>query len=167
MAASEKRTDLRPPSLDTTESEVLRSFLDYLRSCLVRKLDGLDEQAARHPGVESGTNLLGLVQHMTAGESYWFEHVLGGARPDQPDFTMQVPGDRSIAMVVADLERAVERSNHVLDAFPDLGLRAVRAQHGNQPRTVRWILVHTIEEYARHAGHADIIREQLDGATGR
>ena len=159
-------TDLRPPSLDTTERETLKAFLDYLRECLVRKLDGLEERDARRPMVPSGTNLLGLVQHATAGEHYWFEHVFRGVG-EEPDFGMEVPVDRGVDDVVADFRAAVRRSGEVLGDCRDLEQRAARGVSGREPHTMRWILLHLVEEYARHAGHADILREQIDGTTGR
>jgi uncharacterized damage-inducible protein DinB len=160
--------DTRPPALDTGEKELLLSFLNYLRGTVAAKVDGLDERQARTPGVPSGTNLLGLVKHLTAAELNWFVRGYAGADLEIADLGMQVADGETVADVVAGYRAAVARANEVVDAADDLsGMAARGTGRTPNPHTLRWILVHMIEETARHAGHADILREQIDGATGR
>ncbi|MFJ7910986.1 DinB family protein [Kitasatospora sp. NPDC096204] len=162
-------SDVRPPSLNADESTTLLSFLDYLRAAVIAKLDGVADEDARRPGVASGTSLLWLVRHLAVVEDNWFTWAYRGvgAEPRESD---EVPLDgATVAAEVAGYRAAIERSNAVAAAAPDLdrpGARSLRPDDAEGP-SLRWVLVHMIEETGRHAGHADIIREQLDGAVGR
>ncbi|MFE7595282.1 DinB family protein [Kitasatospora sp. NPDC057512] len=164
-----KLTDLRPPSLNADEPATLLAFLDYLRAAVIAKLDGVADEDARRPGVASGTSLLWLVRHLAVVEDNWFTWAYQGVG-GEPDESDEVPLDgATVAGEVAAYREAVERSNAVAAAAPDLdrpGVRSLRPDDTEGP-SLRWVLVHMIEETGRHAGHADIIREQLDGAVGR
>ncbi|MBM2620301.1 DinB family protein [Actinoplanes sp. LDG1-06] len=150
--------DAGPPATPDDEKATLRGFLDYLREAIITKASGVEEPAVREPGVSSGTNLLGLVKHLTYVERFYF---LG--RPiTSMRRTFQPTRKETVEQLVADYREAVRESNEVIDACTDLTEPAPRPG-----RTMRWTLVHMIEETARHAGHADILREQIDGATGR
>ncbi|GAA2686415.1 DinB family protein [Actinosynnema pretiosum subsp. pretiosum] len=138
---------------------MLRGFLDYLRSCAAAKLDGAPEPQVRTAGVPSGTNLLGLVNHLAHVERATF---LGEKGIHWPSTFLAAPTD-TVADVLARYRDAVARANAVLDGVADLG---DPLPHPDAP-SVRWALVHLIEETGRHAGHADILRELIDGATGR
>ncbi|MGI5501852.1 DinB family protein [Lentzea sp. CA-135723] len=144
-----RKRDQPPPRTGGTETEVLRGFLDYLRAAVIAKVDGAPEPRVREAVVPSGTNLLGLVRHLTFVERATFL----GVKPRSWKATFQVPDGDSVADVVAGYREAVERSNEVLD--------------GSAAEDVRWRLAHMIEETGRHAGHADIVRELIDGSTGR
>jgi hypothetical protein len=154
------------PDNDGGELDTALAFLNFVRSCLLKKLDGLDEEQQRRRLVVSGTTLLGLVQHSTDGERYWFSYVVGGdAQYADVDFGMDVPLDRSAADVVAAYRAAVADSDA---AIRERGLDALAARWDfAEPRSVRWVVAHMTGETARHAGHADILRELLDGVTGR
>jgi Protein of unknown function (DUF664) len=155
------------PRTDDGELATALAFLDFARSCLLKKVDGLDEEQLRRRLVVSETNLLGLVQHCAAGERWWFAHHVGGdpAYADV-DFSMVVPPERSAAEVVADYRAAIEDSNrHIAAAGSPDALTAVPVD--GRPKTLRWVLAHKTSELARHVGHADILRELLDGTTGR
>lgn len=155
------------PRADSGELDTALAFLRFQRHCLVKKLDGLDEEQVRRVLVGSGTSLLGLVQHCTVGERYWFRHHLLGEDPDADwDFTMAVPVERSMAAVVAEFERATEASDAAIRQVGDLEAPTALPVAG-EPRSLRWVLAHVITETARHAGHADILRELIDGVTGR
>lgn len=147
------------------EKETLVDFLDYLRSAVVRKVEGLPEPLARQSPVGSGTSLLGLVKHLTRVEIAWFPWGFAGRRVWVPDDALG-EGD-SVDGVVGDYRDAVSTSNAVIDGCSDLSTRCQRSVAAPEPMTMRWLLVHLIEETGRHAGHADILREQLDGAVGR
>ena len=149
------------------EVEMMIMFLDYLRESILSKLDGLDEEAARLALVGSGTNLLGLIQHLTMAEAKWFGEVFAGSDDPLPTRSMQVDRLTTVTGVVGDYQRTTARSNeHVAWAGGDATTPAAR-QGWDHPVNLRWVLLHMIEETARHAGHADVLREQLDGRVGR
>lgn len=149
------------------EVEMLVTFLDYLRGSVLSKLDGLDESAARVSPVHSGTNLLGLIQHLTMAEAKWFGQVFAGSDSPLPTRSMHVDDTTTVAEVVSSYQQVAALSNaQVALAAGDATTPAARPGWDN-PVNLRWVLLHMIEETARHAGHADILREQLDGRVGR
>ena len=152
------------------EREILEDFLEYHRSALSGKLRGLSEEDARRRLVPSPTTLLGLVSHAAAVERNWFQHYLGGkprekitgnARGDGPSW--DVGADKTIGGVIAEFESACAASRQIAAGFA-LDQTVPHDQLGQV--SLRLIYVNIIAEHARHAGHADIIREQIDGATG-
>ncbi|MFF2719613.1 DinB family protein [Streptomyces sp. NPDC058011] len=155
--------DTPPPRTGTSEAETLRGFLDYLRTSVAAKVDGAPEPEVRTAAVRSGTNLLGLLNHLTYVERAIFlgEHVADWQA------TFRAAPEDSVAEVVARYRTAVESANAVLDACTDLAAPIPRPQPGKPAPGVRWALTHMIEETGRHAGHADILRELIDGSTGR
>lgn len=157
------RGDSPPPRAGSGEIETLRGFLDYLRTSIAAKVDGAPEPQVRTAAVPSGTNLLGLLNHLTVVERAMFLGV------DVTDWqaTFQASASDSGADVVARYRATVERANAILDGCSDLGAPLPRSRPGRPAPSVRWALVHMIEETGRHAGHADILRELIDGATGR
>jgi hypothetical protein len=159
------RGDLRPPSLNADEKTTLTAFLDYLRDAVAAKATGLTDEEARTPGAPSGTSLSGLVKHLTAVELNWF--VWGYAGADVPLWDDEAPPVEPAAELLAEYRAAVERCNEIIAACPDLDQPGVRSLRETPPPSMRWLLVHMIEETARHAGHADILREQIDRAVGR
>ncbi|MGC9441774.1 DinB family protein [Streptomyces sp. WG5] len=159
----ERRRDTPPPRTTNSETEVLRGFLDYLRTSIAAKVDGAPEPRVRTAAVPSGTNLLGLLNHLVFVERSMF---LGDEVTDWKATFRAAPTD-SAAEVVARYRDAVERANHVLDRCTDLGAPVPRPQLDRPAPSVRWALTHMIEETGRHAGHADILRELIDGSTGR
>ncbi|RKN43263.1 DinB family protein [Streptomyces hoynatensis] len=165
--ASAARGDLRPPASDGDERTTLLTCLRYLREAVIAKTAGLTDAAAREPGVPSGTSLLWLVKHLTAVEANWFEWAYAGGAGEPADDEAPV-GERETAReLVAAYRAAAERSDRIVAACEDLGRPGARSLRETPPPTLRWILTHMIEETARHAGHADILRERLDGAVGR
>jgi hypothetical protein len=137
---------------------VLLGFLDYLRAAVAAKADGVPETQARAPGVPSGTNLLGLVKHLTHVERHWLlgHHVTNWKATFHP-----APADTSDT-ILATYRDTVAEANREIATWDDL------SESGPRPGpSRRWTLAHLIEETARHAGHADILRELIDGATGR
>jgi hypothetical protein len=152
------------------ERETLEGFLEYHRRVLPGKLRGLSEEEARRRLVPSPTTLLGLVSHAAAVERNWFQHYLGGkpreeiagnARGDAPSW--DVGPDKTIASVIAEFDAACATSRQIAAGFT-LDQAVPRDQQGQV--SLRWIYVHIIREHARHIGHADILREQIDGVTG-
>ena len=134
------------------------------------KLHGLTEEEARRRLVPSLTTMLGLVSHAAAVERNWFQHYLGGkpreeiagnARGDAPSW--DVGAGKTIAGVIAEFDSASATSRQIAAGFK-LDQTVPHDQLGEV--SLRWIYVHIIREHARHIGHADILREQIDGATG-
>ncbi|MFL6060166.1 MAG: DinB family protein [Marmoricola sp.] len=155
------------PGNDDGELDTALAFLSFARACLLKKLDGLDQEQVRRRLVVSDTTLLGLVQHSADGERYWFGyHLVGDDRYADVDFSMVVDPDRSAAEVVDDYRAAIAEADANIRAVGDPGAPAV-VPIGGGPRSLRWVLAHMTSETARHAGHADILRELIDGATGR
>lgn len=156
------------PGRDVTESEsdVLLFFLNRVRDAVVRASAGLASEQQRMPGVPSGTSLLGLVRHLTAVEEHWFQRVFLG-EDRNIDMSMDVPPSATRDEVVAAYRQACTRSDEIVGACPSLSTLAKIANPGEGwVVSLRRILAHMIEETARHAGHADILRERIDGATG-
>ena len=156
--------DRRTPFVNANERDTLLAFLDYLRESVLVKLDGLGEDDARRALVPSGTNLLGLVKHLTFVEVYWLQNSFAGLAAATGDDLE--PGD-TCASVSAAYREAILRSNEIIMAVADLETRSAARHRGDGPMSLRWVLVHMVEETARHAGHADILREQIDGTVGR
>jgi hypothetical protein len=153
-----RRRDTPPPRTGTSELEVLRGFLDYLRASIAAKVETAPEPDVRTPGVPSGTNLLGLLNHLTEVERATFL----GANVRSWKATFHAHPDHTVPQVVARYREVTQQANEVLDQCED---PAAALPH--KDASVRWALTHMIEETGRHAGHADILREMIDGATGR
>ena len=149
--------------MSADEKTTLQGFLNYLRDAIAAKATGVPEPQVRTPGVPSGTNLLGLVKHLTAVERYYF---LGETVRSWPA-TFTPNSTDTVDAVLAGYRQAVDEANAVIDACDDLTRPAPRSAKPGSAPSMRWLLTHLIEETGRHAGHADIIREQIDGATGR
>lgn len=154
------------PAFPAGPGETLLAFLDYLRGAVARKLEGCSEEQARRAPVPSGTSLLGLVKHLTVVEAYWVERRfagLEGSTTPAPDAGFALAPDDTVQRVLDEYRAVVGRANALL-AGAGLETPLARGRHG---LTLTWVLVHLVEETARHAGHADILRELVDGAAGR
>jgi hypothetical protein len=139
-------------------------MLDRLRAGVLKKLIGLSEADARRSTVDSGTNLAGLVQHLTFVESMWFEQIVAGGQATRGNRSMLVDPTRSLAAIRADYRAACAASNAIIATIGDADAPVTR---NGTTQDLRWAVLAVIEETARHAGHADILREQIDGRTGR
>ncbi len=157
------------PPKTGNERDTLIGFLNAQRALPLWKLDGLDEDQARRPMVESGTSLLGLIKHLAWVELWWFASYVGGEDVDfpwseeDPDADWRIEPDETIASITRLYIDAVGRADTVIAAAADLEVVGTK---GSEPRSLRWVLTHMIDETARHAGHADILRELIDGTTG-
>ena len=138
-------------------------MLDGLRAGVLKKTAGLGEVDARRSTVDSGTNLAGLLQHLTFVESLWFEEIAAGGKV-KGIRSMQVVPARSLRKLRADYKAACQTSNQIMEAIADPDAPVTRS---GKTHNLRWVLLAVITETSRHAGHADIIREQIDGQTGR
>lgn len=148
----------------TGEVEGLRAALDGQRAGVLRKLAGLSDADARRSTVDSGTNLAGLLQHLTFVESLWFEERVAGGTAARGNRSMTVDPSVSLRTLRAEYRAACNASNEIIIALGDAD--ALVTSNG-KTRDLRWAMLVVILETARHAGHADIIREQIDGQTGR
>ena len=155
------------PRNDGGELDTARAFLSFARSCVLKKAEGLDDEQLRRRLVVSDTTILGLVRHLTDGERYWFGYTLAGdQRYAELEFPMLVEPGRSAADVLADYRLAIAESDALISAAAGPETPTAQAVD-DEPKTLRWVLAHVTSETARHAGHADILRELIDGATGR
>jgi uncharacterized damage-inducible protein DinB len=156
--------DLKPPRLVSDERETLHALLQYQRESLVRKFERVSDDAARHPLVPSGTTLLWLMKHMARAEALWIAHRFAGQDIAGDDDDTVRPDDLLAAAV--DHYRTTWARVDAIVAVS--GLDDVCRDTGDEaPVNLRWVLMHLLEETARHAGHADILRELVDGQTGR
>jgi uncharacterized damage-inducible protein DinB len=158
---------LPDPPVDAPEKVTLLAFLDWYRDAMVRKLSGMERAEATRRWVGSQTTLLGVVKHLTSVETWWFRSVFLGESDlgpdDRGDHEFVVADDESVEDIVRGYLAACDRARDAV-AGASLDERAARPSHAQY--TLRWIVVHMIEETARHAGQADILRELTDGATG-
>lgn len=158
------------------ERETLLFFLQRVRDAIVRTSEGLSDDQQRAPGVPSGTNLLGLIQHLTAMEEQWLAKIFLGHEVEI-DASMEVPTSRDPAEVVAAYREAWAQSDRIIRECADLSTLSQRtarmpastsrdADPGDPAAvSLRRIILHVTQETARHAGHADILRERIDGET--
>ncbi|MEX2274780.1 MAG: DinB family protein [Actinomycetota bacterium] len=161
--------DRPDPAPVGSELELLTQFLDFHRATALWKCDGVSDADLMRTTVPSGTTMLGLVKHLAWVERYWFREVF---RDEQaipfpyseadPDAELRIePGETGTAIFALYREACRESDEAIAGASCDEA-----AAGGGKPVLLRWILIHMIEETARHNGHLDILREQIDGATG-
>ncbi|MGW8555442.1 DinB family protein [Streptomyces tubercidicus] len=153
------------------EREMLQGWLDFHRDTLLAKCTGLTgDQLAQASSAPSTLTLLGLVRHMTDVERIWFRKRFLGEQIGDHYFTEDNPDADFDALDPAAAEAhfaAFRAEIEVCDkAVADRGLDETFSPRPGRTFNLRWIYVHMIEEYARHNGHADLLRERIDGATG-
>ena len=151
------------------EKAALGHVLDDYRRTVVWKLAGVSREDAIRPMVPSGTSLLGVVKHLAYVERYWFQLVIAKREVDfpwsesDPDADWRIADGETVADVIDLFEAECVISREVLESLESLDAEYPRR---DETLTARAILLHMIEEIARHAGHMDIIRELIDGTTG-
>jgi len=180
-----------PALIGLDERAVLAGWLDHHRTVLLRKVDGLTDAQLLTPSVPpSSLNLLGLLRHMADNEVWWFQAVLGGVDVPDGEWPSAGPTGEPAGDSAAGADRAGDGDPHAdlhppatenlarirplfLDAcarsravFAGLGSLDDEGDLRGTPVSARWVASHVVEEYARHNGHADLLREVLDGATG-
>lgn len=154
---------------EADEKTTLLAALQSHREVMLWKLEGLADEQVRKPMVPSGTNLIGLVKHLANAEYGWFCETFG--RPTEPltDISQDPEADMRAAEgeAISDIVAFYRRSWVAADAaIRELPLDATGTSYSGTRVSLRWVLVHMIEDTVRHAGHADILRELLDGGTG-
>jgi uncharacterized damage-inducible protein DinB len=150
------------------EKQSLHVSLDRHRDAVLWKLEDLADDDLRRPMTQSGTNLLGLVKHLAAVEYGWFCDTFGRTTEplpfdDDPDADLRVRADETTEDVLAFYARARAAADQAID---ELDMESTGTAWFGDTVTLRWVLIHMVEETARHAGHVDIIRELIDGMTG-
>ena len=169
------------PTYANDEVGMLRSFLDHYRATIRLQASGLSDAQLDQPLPPSDLTLGGMLKHLAYVEDWWFSYHLANREPSPPwdtapwdddeDWDWHSASGATHAELDALLAAAIARSDACLDAAlaadPDLGRHVARPRDParGETATIRWVLVHMVEEYARHAGHADLIRQSLDGAT--
>lgn len=166
--------DTEPAITGLDEKAMLGGWLDHHRAVLLRKCAGLTEEQARTAAVPPSTlHLLGLLRHMADNEVWWFRERLAGeqitdadylATDDDPDGDLNPPPGATLAEAVERFGAACARSRQIVAALSSLDSEGT--DRDGSPMSARWIVTHMLEEYARHNGHADLLRERLDGQTG-
>lgn len=151
------------------ERMMLTGFLDWNRAVVERKVEGLSLDDASRAATPTGLSPLGVVAHLAAVEVGWFAESFAGETVDpiwDDHGSFRLRATDSVESVVAEYRDACARSRAIVEAAPSLDelSRTTDEHRGNV--SLRWILVHMIEETARHAGHLDLMREQIDGRTG-
>ncbi len=160
-----KRID--PPFIGS-ERELLTTFLDYHRQTLLWKAEGLSDADLRRMMTPSGLSLLGLIKHLAYVERSWFQHVFAGEdvsfpwTKEDPEADFRIESDETTQAIFTLYQAEAKRSREIVAAssLDDT------AHRGKDKPSLRWIMIHMIEETARHNGHADLMREAIDGQTG-
>ena len=165
------------PAYAGTEVSVLRGFIDHYRATIRLQASGLTQEQLAQTHGPSDLTLGGMLKHLAGVEDYWFTYCLAGKDVIEPwksadwesddDWDWHSAADDTHAELDGLLVTAIARSDAELDAALERGdlnqLLTRKRERGTA--TLRWLLIHMVEEYSRHAGHADLIRESIDGAT--
>jgi len=154
------------------ERQTVEGFLDWYRAVVERKVDGLELDDARRVLTPTGMSALGILKHLGWMERGWFRETFAGEDVEAID----VDGDNSAEFAIGDADTVesvmafyraeVEEARRVVRAAPSLDALSARATNYGEQVSLRWIMVHMVEETARHAGHLDLMREQIDGQVG-
>lgn len=164
------------PTGAPNERQGLEEFLDYYREVMRRKVIGLDSAALNKTVAASSLTLGGIIKHLSLVEEQWFVEDILGQELSEPWASIDWQADRDWDFESASADtpdylltlhaEACEQSRQILAGIDDLDTLVARVPSSGDRFNVRWVLIHMIEEYARHVGHADLIRESIDGATG-
>jgi uncharacterized damage-inducible protein DinB len=166
-------TNRRDPPFQADERTMLDAWLDFHRATLLTKCEGLSDEQLRMQSVPpSPLTLIGLVRHMTEVERGWFRYVLAGEDPGwlyssekNPEGDLFDVADADVTSAFRAFDDEVVYCRELTSRYDDLDAVGAQQRHGRDV-SLRWIYVHMIEEYARHNGHADFLRERIDGVTG-
>lgn len=168
----ESRTPLPEIAAISDEHTMLQQFLEYFRTVMLRKVEGLDDQQARVTVAASSIDMLGMVRHLADVERWWFRAVF---TQEVTDAIYEADDDVDADWHHAPTDTLVEAMQHwhnevawarqIVAANTDVNAIASLVTERRGQISLRWIMVHMIEEYARHCGHADLIREAIDGTV--
>ena len=158
-----------PFGVRAPERETLTGTLDWYRQVATNKIDGLSLDQAATILTPTGLSPLGVIKHLAWVEIGWFRDTFAGEPMGEElpvDVSFRISADDTISSVVTEYEVACAHSRRIVDGARSLGALSVRAAEIRGQVSLRWLLVHLIEETARHAGQLDLMRESLDGRTG-
>jgi uncharacterized damage-inducible protein DinB len=169
------RPDPPPIPLRADETTTLRAFLDFYRAALIDRAHGLSTAQLQVSLPPSPLTLSRLIGHMAWVEAIWFRERLDGDAMPEPWASLDFEADHDAEMALAQtwsreqllatFDRATAESRQRVDRAATLDQLSRRPNRSGEHWSLRWILIHMIEEYARHCGHADLIRESIDGDT--
>jgi uncharacterized damage-inducible protein DinB len=164
------------PPQTGTEADQLTAYLDFQRETVLLKTEGLTGEQLARPHPPSSLTLGGLLNHLALVEDSWFRTRFSGLPDDDlwsgvdwdadPDYEFRTAADTGPEELRRRYADACARSREVVAAADGLDQLSVEPRRNGQRFNLRWMLLHLIEETARHAGHADLLREAIDGATG-
>jgi uncharacterized damage-inducible protein DinB len=158
---STKKPGFPQPSAD--ERELLLSWLAYLRGGVLRNIEGLSDDQARWTPPGTLIPLIGVVNHLTHVEWRWIDGAMLGQETSRSEEEFRPSDELTVTVAVAAYTERARATDAAVRAMPSLTEPAARADDGTD---LRWVLLHMINETARHCGHADAVRELLDGTTG-
>jgi len=154
------------------ERAMLVGFLDWYRSVVERKVDGLTLEQARTVMTPTGMSPLGIINHLGLVERDWFREIFSGADVGAIDMAgdnsadFAIGADDTVDSVLSFYRAEVDQSRQIVAEAPSLDVLSAKATELQQKVSLRWIMIHMLEETARHAGHLDLMRETIDGKTG-
>ncbi len=164
------------PEPDGSEFGMLSQYLDYQRETMLSKTDGLSREQLTQTHSPSELTLAGLLYHLSLVEEDWMEVRFAGLSAREPwvsvdwdadpDWEFRTAADLEPEQLQSRYREACERSRHVVSDAAGLDQTSVRALRDGRHFSLRWVLLHLVEETARHAGHADFLREAIDGTVG-
>ena len=158
------------PPLVSAELAALNSWLDYERATLLTKLEGLTEEQAGRRTLPSDTTLHGILRHLTTIEQWWFVECVAGSKEPYPYYDgEEIDWDWELSRsegLQADVDRYLALCERVRGITADVDPNATITTKRGRVVDIRWIMIGMIHEYARHNGHADVVRELIDGVTG-
>ena len=157
-------TSKEVPAPASSERELLLNWLGYLRGAVLRKLDGVTDEQARWRPDGKLIPLLGIVNHLTHVEWRWIDGGFGGETTSRSEEEFRPGPELTVQSAVSAYRSRAERTDAAVRALPSLTV-PTQGPRG-EGTDLRWVLLHLINETARHAGHADSVRELLDGTTG-
>jgi uncharacterized damage-inducible protein DinB len=165
-----------PDSTTTSERELLGQYLDYQRETILLKTEGLTKEQLGQRIPTSALTLAGILYHLALVEEDWFEVKFLGQQDREdwqgidwdadPEYEFRTALAKEPDWLRRRYRDACDRARQVTDAAESLDDASVSTRIGGKPFTLRWVMLHLIEETARHAGHADLLREAIDGTTG-
>lgn len=165
-----------PDPTTVSERDSLGQYLDYQRETILLKTEGLTKEQLAQQIPSSGLTLAGLLYHLSLVEESWSEEDFLGLKPREdfagidweadPDYEFRTALDQEPDWLRRRYRDACNRSRQVMAGADSLDALSMGRQVGGKPFTLRWMIMHLIEETARHAGHADLLREAIDGTTG-
>jgi uncharacterized damage-inducible protein DinB len=155
------QTPALPPGTPD-EQELLLRWLDFLRGAVLRKIGGISDDEARWVPAGALISLLGIVNHLTRVEWRWIDGEMRGQEVSRSEEEFRPGPELTVSVAVAAYRDRARATEAAVRAMPSLTEPSIRADGTD----LRWVLLHLINETARHAGHADAVRELLDGTTG-